>query len=197
PLRQQLGRPHVLARIVHVVDVLVGAVTDGLTEHRRDDAVRRPLHQLAGEAAADAVAHVEKPVDAEMVHQPELVVGEGFPRVAGRNRAGRLAAIGVALVHRDAAEIALERLRRVEDGGWPVADAGVEATARRHQQRETGAAFLIADADIAALIEGHRRSPYWAAAAKGRAAAACWLVLRNARTCRSAISIWRGFIFHG
>ena len=44
----------------------------------------------------------------EMVHQPELVVGEGVPRVVDRDRAGGLAAVGVALVHRDAAELVLE-----------------------------------------------------------------------------------------
>ena len=53
------------------------------------------------EAAADAVAHVEELADAEMVHQPELVVGEGVPRVVDRDRAGRIAAVGVALVHGD------------------------------------------------------------------------------------------------
>ena len=132
-----------------------------------------------------------------MIHQPELVVGERIPRVVDRHRAGRFAAIGVALVHGDAAEVVLEHLHRVEHRGRPVADAGVQAAARGDQQRKAGAGFLIADADVAFLIERHRRSPYWAAAAKGRAAAAGWLVLRKARTCRSAIWIWLGFIFHG
>ena len=61
---------------------------DGLAEHGGDDAVGRSLQELAGKAAADAVAHVEEFADAEVVHQPELVVGKGVPRVAGRDRAG-------------------------------------------------------------------------------------------------------------
>ena len=90
-------------------------------EDRGDDAIGRALQQLAGKAAADAVAHIEEFADAEMVHQPELVVGEGVPGIFGRHRAGRLAAIGVALVHRDAAEVVLEFLHRVDRGGRPIA----------------------------------------------------------------------------
>ena len=130
-----------------------GRSPDGLAEHGGDDALRRPLQQLAGEAAADAVAHVEELADAEMVHQPELVVGEGVPRVLGRHRAGGLAAIGVALVHRDAAEVVLELFHRVDHGGRPVADARVQAAAGGDQQREAGAGLLVADANVALLIE--------------------------------------------
>jgi hypothetical protein len=42
----------------------------GLAEHGGHDALRRSLQQLAGEAAADAVAHVEEFADPKMVHQP-------------------------------------------------------------------------------------------------------------------------------
>ena len=80
---------------------------DPLAEDGGDDAVRRPLHQLPGKAAADAVAHEEELVDPEVIHQPELVVGEGAPGGVDRDRAAGLAAVGVALVHRDAAEIAV------------------------------------------------------------------------------------------
>ena len=45
------------------------------------DAVRRPLHQLSGKAAADALAHVEEFMDAEVVHAPKLIVGKCIPRV--------------------------------------------------------------------------------------------------------------------
>ncbi|MGC2413095.1 MAG: hypothetical protein WA459_10420 [Stellaceae bacterium] len=91
-------------------------------EHRRDDAVGRPLQELPGEAAADAVTHEEELADAEMVHQPELVVGEGIPGVLGRHRPRRLAAVGVALVHRDAAEVVLEFFHRIDRGGRPHGD---------------------------------------------------------------------------
>ena len=49
-----------------------------------------------------------------MIHQPKLVVGERIPRVIDRHGAGRLAAVGVALVHGDAAEVVLERLGLLE-----------------------------------------------------------------------------------
>ena len=75
--------------------------------------------------------------------------------VLGRHRAGRLAAIGVALVHRDAAEVVLERLHRVEHGGRPIADPRVQAAAGGDQQREAGAGLLVADADVAFFVERH------------------------------------------
>src|SRR5260370_35692365 len=93
--------------------------------------------------------------DAEVVHQPQLVVGEGAPRVIDRDRAAGFAAIGVALVHRDAAEIVLEGLRGVKHCGGPIADPGVQAPAGGDQQREAGAGVLVADADVALLIKRH------------------------------------------
>src|SRR3954469_24256999 len=39
----------------------------------------RPLHQLPGKATADAVAHIKEFADTEVIHQPELVVGERIP----------------------------------------------------------------------------------------------------------------------
>jgi hypothetical protein len=130
-------------------------VPDGLAEHGGGDAVGGSLEQLPGKTAADAVAHIEEFADAEVVHQPELVVGEGVPRVAGWYRAGGFAAIGVALVHRDDAEVVFERLGRVEHRGRPVADPRVQASARRDQQRKPGADLLVADADVALLIKRH------------------------------------------
>src|SRR6202043_660686 len=100
--------------------------------------------ELSGKTAADAVAHVEELTDAEMVHQPQLVVGEGVPRVAGGDRAAGFAAIRVALVHRDAVEIVFESLHRVEDSGRPIADPGVQASAGGDQQWEAGPGLLVA-----------------------------------------------------
>ena len=51
-----------------------------------------------------------------MIHQPELVVGIGFPRPVDLDRAGGLAAGGVAQVRRDAAVLSLEFLDGVERG---------------------------------------------------------------------------------
>src|SRR5262249_38854163 len=104
---------------------------------------------------ADAVAHVEELVDPEVIHQPELVVGERLPGVVDRHGAGRLAAIGVALVHRDAAEVVLKCFHRVDHRVRPIADAGVQAPTGGDQQREAGARLLVADADVALVIKRH------------------------------------------
>jgi hypothetical protein len=115
---------------------IFGPMADGLAEHGGDDALGRTLQQLAGEATADAVAHEEEFADPEMVHQAKLVVGEGVPRVLDRHRTGGFAAIGIALVHGDAAEVAAELFHRIDDGGPPVADARIQSAARDDQQRE-------------------------------------------------------------
>ena len=85
PTGAEIGQPVVRAVPHHDVGVF-RPVPDALVEHRRDDAVRRPLQQLPGEAAASAVAHVEEFADPEMAHQPKLVVGKGVPPLVGRYR---------------------------------------------------------------------------------------------------------------
>jgi len=125
PPGEQLRGPDILAGIVHVVREL-WPVPDRLAEHGGDNPVGGALDQLAGKAAADAVAHKEELADAEVVHQPELVVGEGAPRVAGRDRAARLTAVGVAW------SIVITRKSffnapGVEHRGRPIADPGVQA----------------------------------------------------------------------
>ena len=154
PPLQEVGDPVLLAMPIHDGRVF-RPMADALAEDGGDDAVRRPLHQLPGKAAADAVAHVEELVDAEVIHQPELVVGEGPPGVVDRHGAGGLAAIGVALVHRDAAEVVRECFHGVDHRGRPVADAGVQAPTGGDQQWEAGASLLVADADVALVIERH------------------------------------------
>src|SRR5215472_7193351 len=133
-------------------------MADALAKDCGDDAVGRPLHQLSGKAAADAVAHIEELVDPEVVHQPKLIVGKRIPRVIDWHWATGVSAIGIALVHRDAAEVVLERLHRVEHRSRPIADPRVQPATRGHQKREAGARLLIADADIAFLIEWHGSS---------------------------------------
>src|ERR1700722_15437927 len=130
-------------------------MADSLAEDSSNDAVGSPLHQLAGKATADAVAQVEELADAEVIHQPELVVGERIPRVINRHGAYGFAVVGVALVHGDAAEVVLEYLHRVEHRSGPVNDAGVQAPSRGDQERKTRACLLVADADVASLIDWH------------------------------------------
>src|SRR5262249_13785550 len=154
PPLQEVGDPVLLAMPIHDGGVF-WPMADALAEDGGDDAVRRPLHQLPGKAAADAVAHVEELVDPEVIHQPELVVGERLPGVVDRHGAGGLATIGVALVHRDAAEVLRELLHRVDHRGRPITDAGVQAPTGGDQQREAGARLLVADADVALIIKRH------------------------------------------
>ena len=130
-------------------------MSDRLAEDGGHDALRGPLQQLPGKAAADAVAHVEELVDTEVIHQPELVVGEGAPGVIDWDRAAGLAAIGVTLVHRDAVEVVLEFFHGVDHCGWPVAHAGVQPPTGRDQQWEARADFCVVDADIAFFIKWH------------------------------------------
>src|SRR3954449_4100966 len=97
-------------------------------------------------------------LDPEVIHQAELVVSKRIPGVAGRDRSGGFAAIGVALVHGDAVKLVLENLERVEHGIRPVADAGVQSAAGHQQQRKATAGFLITDSDVTSLVERHGKS---------------------------------------
>ena len=140
-----------------------------------------------------------------MVQEAKHVVGVGVPRPVHLERSRGLAAIGVAQVEGDAAVFVLElgggverRRRRV----LGIGNSRIEPAAGNDQQRKAGADILVIDPHIAFFIERHAISPryrrsYCAAAASGCAATASRLVLRKARTCRSAIRIWIGLIFHG
>ena len=90
-----------------------------------------------------------------MVHQPQLVVGEGAPGVVDLHGAGGLPADRVALVHGDATEVVLELLHGVEHLSRPTVEYGVQAPARDRQQGKPGPNLLIPNADIASLIKRH------------------------------------------
>src|ERR1019366_9166781 len=60
-----------------------------------------------------------------------------------------------ALVHRDAAELVLENLHRIEDGVGPVAHPGVQATSGHEEQRKATSGFLITDPDVTLLVKRH------------------------------------------
>src|SRR6516225_9159576 len=60
---------------------------DRLLQDGRDDSLRREFEQLEDERAADAAAEHQEPVDAEMIHDRQLVCRVGAPRVAGLKRA--------------------------------------------------------------------------------------------------------------
>src|ERR1700733_13425248 len=130
-------------------------MTDRLNQHASHHTIRSPLHQLEREATADAVAHEEELLDAKVIHQPKLVVGKSTPRVIGWYRSAGLAAVRVALIHCDTAELVLEDFHRIEDGIRPIAHPGVQASAGCDKQWEAVAGLLIADANIAFLVERH------------------------------------------
>src|ERR1700674_1566282 len=89
-----------------------------------------------------------------MIHQAELVVGVGFPRPVDLDRAGGLAAGGVAQVRCDAAILSLELLNGVEgrvagEEGY----GGVQSSTGKQHQRETGPGLLIIDTNGAVFVE--------------------------------------------
>jgi hypothetical protein len=67
-----------------------------LGQHGRHNAVGRPLQHVPDEGAADAEAQHHEFPDAQVIHHPELVVGVRIPRAVDLERAGGLAAVGVA-----------------------------------------------------------------------------------------------------
>jgi hypothetical protein len=127
----------------------------GLCQHSRDDALGRLPQQVPDEGAADAEAQHHELRDAQVIHEPEVVVGVGIPRAIDCERAGGLAAIGVAQIRRDHAMLALEFLHWVEGVVREARDRGVQPAAGDDQQREAGADLLIVDADVAFLIKWH------------------------------------------
>src|ERR1700687_1990591 len=89
-----------------------------------------------------------------MIHQSELVVGVGIPRPVDLDRAGGLAAGGVAQVRCDAAILSLELLNGVEgrvagEEGY----GGVQSPAGKQHQREAGPGLLIVDTNGAFFVE--------------------------------------------
>src|SRR5205814_6162608 len=96
--------------------------------------------------------------DAEMVQQPQHVVGVGVPRPVDLDRPRRLAAIGVAQVEGDAAVLVLELGGGVEWRGGRVLRVGnrrVQPAAGNDQQRKTGADVFVINPHIAFFIERH------------------------------------------
>ena len=133
---------------------------------------RRALQQIPDEGSADAEAHHQEFLDAQMIHQAEMVVRVGVPRPVDLKRARRLAAIGVARVQRDAAISVLELLHRIERRrGGEERHGRVQSTAWKDQQRKAATCLLIVDADVAFFIESAWRFFSLAAAcvARGRA----------------------------
>ncbi len=120
------------------------------------DAVRGPLDEVVDHGPADAEAHDQELPDAQMVHQPQLVVGVGVPGAVDLEGAAGLAGVGVAEVGADAPEVVPVALHGVEGrGGLPGGEGRVQASARDEEQGKAGADLLVVDPDGASLVEGH------------------------------------------
>src|SRR5437764_8056748 len=91
----------------------------------RSDPVAGPLQQVPDERPADAEAQHHEFADAEMVHQPDMVVGIGIPRPARFERARGLAALRAAQIGGDDPEFILELDERMERMGLAPLDGGV------------------------------------------------------------------------
>jgi len=99
-------------------------------------------------------------VDAEMIHQADMVVGVGIPGPVGLERACRLAGIGVAQVGGDdaifAAELGERIIRRLL--ARKACDGRVQTTSGDHQQRIARAFLFVMNANGTFLVKAHRGS---------------------------------------
>src|SRR4029450_2525749 len=85
-----------------------------------------------------------------------MVIGIGIPPQVDLERAGGLAAIGIAHVRENAAVFSLELLDRIErPAAFQAGDRRVQSPAGDEQQREAGTGLLIADANGTFFIERH------------------------------------------
>ena len=109
---------------IKVLPAQFAAEPDRLRRHGGDDAIWRPLDQVPDEGPRNAEAQHHELIDLQVIHQTEMVVGVGIPRPVDLERAGGLAAVGVAQVRRDAAVLSLELLDRVE--GIAAVQAGAQ-----------------------------------------------------------------------
>src|SRR6266704_2466304 len=88
-----------------------------------------------------------------------MIFGICIPRPVDLERAGGLAAIGVAQVREDAAVLSLELLDRIKGPATEQAgDRRVQSPAGDEQQREAGTDLLIVDANGAFFVERHGSS---------------------------------------
>src|SRR6516225_5193597 len=128
---------------------------DRLLEDGRDDSFRRQVEQLEDERAADAAAEHQEPVDAEMIHDGELVCRVGAPRVAGLQRAGGPA--GVALVHRDHPVLPGVRGQRVDRRHLPQRHARAHPAWRQRQHGKPCPLLGVPDLRLATVDVRHTR----------------------------------------
>ena len=126
---------------------------DRLLQDGRDDPFRRELAQLQDERAADAAAEHQEPVNAEMIHDRQLVGRVGAPRVTGLQQASGLA--GVALVHRDHRVLPGIRGQRINRRRLPQRDTRPHPAWRQRQHRKPRPLLGVPDPRPATVDERH------------------------------------------
>src|SRR5215471_4019698 len=85
-----------------------------------------------------------------------MVIGIGIPRPIDLERAGGLAAIGVAQVREDAAIFSLELFDRIKrSAAFQEGDRRVQSPAGDKQQRKARTGLLILNANGAFFVERH------------------------------------------
>ena len=156
PPLHQLRAPSL--HVVFVEEIArLGARAARLRQHGGDHAIGRALQQIPDEGPADAEAVHHELVDAEMIHQADMVVGVGIPGAIGLERAGRLAVIGVAQIGGDDAIFARELGRadctataRRQDPRWSSS-----SRRRRSPAADSPNPFLIMDANGTFFVKAH------------------------------------------
>ena len=132
--------------------------SDGLREHGGRDALRLSLQQAHDEGSADALAVQMAPVDAQMIQHGDVIGRVGVPAVLrGDGTAGPTA--GVALIHRDHAEIWGELGDGVHGRGGAAPDFDGRLQARR-REREDGkppTGLLVVDRSAVVFNAWHVR----------------------------------------
>src|SRR5262249_25892127 len=96
-----------------------------------------------------------EPVDAKLIQHAQVIVGIGIPGAVDLERAGGVAAAGIAQVGRDAAVLTLEFRDRIE---WSASEGGerrIQSAARNDQQRKAGPVLLKADTNRAFFVKAH------------------------------------------
>ena len=133
-----------------------------MRQNRGDDPVRRPADQVPDQRTTDAETSHHEFIDSQMVHQGELVVGEGVPGFLDLQWARRAATIGVAGVERDAAMGIGKLDKRIERSG--VAQHlyfAVQSATRNNEHRKAGARLFIANTNRTVFENRHDVPPLW------------------------------------
>src|SRR5262249_47265780 len=126
--------------------------------HGGDNAIAGALEQVPDERAANAEPHYHELVDAEVIQHAQVVVGVGIPGALGLERAGGVAASGVAQIGRNTVVLALELRDRIERPASEAGERRIQPSAGNEQQREAGAVLLKMDAHGAFFIKAHSLS---------------------------------------